>query len=177
MWKNFNAYARRREIVSIVSDYIHVPPAIVFVVMLLVVIFMVLKGIGSSIIALFLFFVYPSYMTFKAMKGGKPDLMLRFGKYWVILGFGLCFCTFTGWLLKRLPLFGLLKCLTGYLAVRDHASMAATVYDNVMQPILSQYESFIDAKLEALQRGVEQTKQELKDTATGSISATKAKEQ
>ncbi len=41
----------------------------------------ILKAVGSSIVVLFLLFVYPAYMTFKALKGEKSEQLLQFGKY------------------------------------------------------------------------------------------------
>ncbi len=163
MWQRVTNYAQRREVVRLVSDRIHVPPAIVFIAMLMVLLIMILRGIGSYYMVLFLLFVYPAYMTFKSLKGGKPELLLRFGKYWVVLGFTAFVYSFTGWLLKMLPFYGILKCTAAYVVVRGDAAGAVSLYDNVVLPLMSQYESFIDSKLEALQKGVEESQRDLSE--------------
>ena len=177
VWESFDHYAHKREIIRIAAEKVHLSAGLVFIGLLTIIFFLLFKGIGSQVISLFLLFVYPSYMTFKALHGGKPELTLRFAKYWIVLGFGTCFFTIFPWLLSAIPLLGFVKCLFAYILVRSSATGAVHIYDGIVMPVLRKYESYIDEKLAELQGEVERSKKDLteaKEQVSASLSKEKA---
>ena len=158
LWEMYNNFANRRELVRITSNTTHIPAAIIFTIILITAVVLLLVGIWTLIISLFMFYVYPAYMTFKALKSGKPELLLRFGKFWVVFGFTVFIYRLTEWLLLSIPFLGLLKCFFAYLMIRNNAAGGVFLYDMIFQPTLGRYELLIDDKLEAMQVEVERGK-------------------
>jgi len=169
----YNNFAENREIVALISRTFHIPPAITFTALLTGILVLLFQGIGTMLISNFFFLFYPAYMTFKSFKSGRPELLLRFGKYWIVLGFTAFFYMFTEWLLQALPFFGFLKVSFAYFLIRNEGWGATYVYDYVVRPIFSRYESFIDARLADIHRTVERTveagKQQIKDVKNAAI--------
>ena len=161
MWEAFTQYAQKREIVRIICEKTGAPPGAVFILILLIAITLLAKGIGSMIVVLFLSFVFPAYLSFKALKADKKEELSQWGKYWVMLSLVVLVYELFDWLLCEIPLFGLIKCLCAYLLVRGNGVHSAFLYDRLVFPLFSQYEGFIDSHFASLQSAVDQEKKDL----------------
>eukprot|EP00831_Metopus_contortus_P013222 TRINITY_DN1534_c0_g1_i1.p1 TRINITY_DN1534_c0_g1~~TRINITY_DN1534_c0_g1_i1.p1 ORF type:complete len:228 (-),score=61.41 TRINITY_DN1534_c0_g1_i1:22-705(-) len=150
MWESFNLYAQKREIIRIVSDKTGVPAGIVFLVILVIALILLLKGIGLLIMVMFLSFIFPAYLTFKALKMETTDNLVRLGKYWVVLSFAVVIYNLLEWFVSDLPFLGLIKMICSYLLVKQGGAGGEYLFDKLIGPIIGNYETFIDNKLEDL---------------------------
>ncbi len=161
MWESFNQYAQKREIIRLISEKTGVPATYVFIALLVVVFLMLFKGICGTLIILFLCFMYPAYLTFKAIKYEQKDTLFRWGKYWVVISFLVFLSQVADFLLSGLPFFGLIESVCAYLLVKAEGSGAVYMYDNVVVPLVTKYESYIDSKLTYIESAVEKEKTEI----------------
>eukprot|EP00831_Metopus_contortus_P013223 TRINITY_DN1534_c0_g1_i2.p1 TRINITY_DN1534_c0_g1~~TRINITY_DN1534_c0_g1_i2.p1 ORF type:complete len:228 (-),score=61.29 TRINITY_DN1534_c0_g1_i2:26-709(-) len=170
MWESFNQYAKKRELIRIVSDKTSVPAGIVFLIILIIATTLLLKGIGSLIMVMFLSFIFPAYLTFKALKMETTDTLIRLGKYWVVLAFAVVTYNLVEWFASDLPFLGIIKMICSYLLVKQSGAGGVYLFDNLFAPLIGRYENYIDSKLEDLHAAAQSNSEdfvEMKDKVAG----------
>lgn len=114
---------------------------------------------GATFISFSVGFLYPAYMSFKAVetKGNKDDDRLWL-TYWVVFGFVHVFDDFLGRILSFLPLYNVLKIAFYIWLFHPKTKGALSFYNKVLKGLLSKYETDIDDGLQKLKDKVDEAK-------------------
>ena len=163
MWEHFTQYAQKRELIRLLSEKTGAPAGVVFIIVLVVVVGLLLHGGIGTYIILFLSFVYPAYLTFKALKDPAQAGLNQWGKYWVTISLIACLYQLLEWLISDVPFIGVVWCLCSYLLVRANGKVAIYLYDSVIEPLFGKYGNYIDSHLEALESQVAKEEKDMKD--------------
>ena len=165
MLESFEAYAKKREIIKIISEKTGIPASAILGAFLLFIIFLLLNGIGGLLVTLFLCFMFPAYLTFKALKeeikAVRENAITNFAKYWIVLSFAVFVYQVIEWFLGDFMFLGIIKFVIAYLMIRRNAMHSVSIFDTLLAPVIAKYESYIDAKLSYLQNAAENEQRNL----------------
>lgn len=138
--------------ISQAADRLHISATLLvaaFVGSLILLLILKLAGFTMNIVVDILGFVYPVYMSYKAINTEDTADDKQWLTYWVVYGF-LQLVEKLFFLEYLIPLYFLFKLLfLWYCACRGGATH---VYKHVIQPSMSQYEQRIDESIDSLSR-------------------------
>ena len=92
-------------------------------------------------------FVYPAYMSFKALETKRKDDDTQWLTYWIIFSMFRIFDGISGIILQFIPIYSILKLVFLVYLYHPRFRGANTVYFYIIQPIFLKYEKKIDEKL------------------------------
>lgn len=119
---------------------------------------------GSTFISFSVGFLYPAYMSFKAIetRDNRQEDRLWL-TYWVVFGLLYVADDFFGIVLSFLPLYNILKVCFYVWLFHPKTKGALTIYDKVVKGVFKRYEPTIDSGLEKLKEKVDEAKPLLAD--------------
>ena len=151
-------YAESQTLIKSASEKTGVPPEYILIGVIIVAIALLYNGFGGLFLILLFGFMYPLYVTFKALKYEKQELLVTCGKYWVVMGFGVTFHEVIEWIAPNFPLFFLLTVVAIILLIRGQFSSSVYIFDNIIMTSLSKLETNIDSALTSVQKNAEENK-------------------
>jgi len=108
---------------------------------------LVITGIASDFITAIMGFLYPAYMSFKALETPDDGDDIQWLTYWVVFVLISFLDSVFGTVLSLIPLYHLVK-LVFYVYLFYPKSKGATViYNSFLRPLIQKYEGQIDATL------------------------------
>ena len=121
--------------------------------------FLVVFEYGSTFIVFTIGFLYPAYMSFKAVESRdniKDDR--RWLTYWLVFGFVHVFDDFFGIILSFVPFYNMFKILFYIWMFHPRSEGAIFVYEKFIKGLLAKYENEIDSKLQKIKQKVDEAK-------------------
>lgn len=139
---------------------------IAFTLITLVSLFIVFEY-GMSWFAFGVGFLYPAYMTFKAMETEEDDREndRLWMTYWIVFSVVNTFDRFLSFILTIIPFYNFLKIVFYVWMFHPKTKGAYIVYNKVIRKILKKYESDIDSKLNNISKTIDDAAPILKDAA------------
>jgi len=104
-----------------------------------------LLNVGSSLICNFVGFLYPAYMSFKALETSGSGDDKQWLTYWVVYSLFTVLDTFIGFTLSFIPFYYFIKLAFFVYLFHPQTLGASVIYDKVIQPVLKKYEGDIDS--------------------------------
>lgn len=93
-------------------------------------------------------YLYPAYMSFKAVRADDPDLHSQWLVYWIVNTAFTVGELFTDQLLTWVPAYYELKIAFVAWLVLPRFKGAAWIYSTLLAPYLTKYEAHIDAQID-----------------------------
>ena len=162
--EGLNEYAEKHNFIKSIAAKLDTPPGYVLIVFVALALILIYNGIGGLIMLIVFGFIYPAYMTLKAVKYEDQELLLRFGKYWGIIGLGVALHEIVKWFMPEFPFLGLITVVTTSFLARSKAAGAIFIYDSFVLSTLNKIESTIDSILTSIKEEVSKEKANLEDT-------------
>ena len=106
--EKLNNYAESQEFIKSLSAKTGVPAGYILIGLVIIVIALLYNGVGGLAIILLLGFMYPAYVTFKAVKYNNQELMFKFAKFWTVMAFGIVLHELLEWFMPDFPLFNII---------------------------------------------------------------------
>ena len=103
-----------------------------------------LFGVGSQVICNLVGFLYPAFMSFKALEDGDEGDHRQWLTYWVVFS---CFNlaeSFIDYILYWVPLFYIVKVFVLWWMFSDRFKGATVIYENLIAPFGRKYKEQID---------------------------------
>jgi len=123
-------------------------------------------GYGSSFLQFLVGFLYPAYMSFKAIENTRDSeddkLWLT---YWVVFSFLYVFDGIIGYVLSIIPFAGLLKIPFIIWLFHPKTKGALLIYNRVVRDILRKYEGQIDSGIAKAQKALNEVQPGLDNAA------------
>eukprot|EP00826_Nyctotherus_ovalis_P012060 TRINITY_DN13147_c0_g1_i22.p1 TRINITY_DN13147_c0_g1~~TRINITY_DN13147_c0_g1_i22.p1 ORF type:complete len:182 (-),score=62.09 TRINITY_DN13147_c0_g1_i22:131-676(-) len=153
-------YANDKEFIRKLSHKIGIPAGYVLISLVLLGGALLYSGFGGLLLVLSAGFLYPAYMTFKALKKNNHDLLANYSKYWVIMSVGVVVHELLAWLVPGFRPFNFLVLGAILLLLKSHAATATTIYDSLIVPTLKKLESDVDSTLKTVESAVAKKEKE-----------------
>lgn len=117
-----------------------------------------LIGYGGTWLSFLVGFLYPAYMSFKAIESKEDsDDDKQWLTYWVVFGFMHVFSWLIDLVLSILPFYTIIKTAFYVWLFHPKTKGALVIYNKVIKDLLSKYESKIDEQLDGLKKKVAET--------------------
>ncbi|EAR87858.1 HVA22/TB2/DP1 family protein (macronuclear) [Tetrahymena thermophila SB210] len=129
---------------------IPVKPSHIILSLSAVLVLLSLLNVGSSLICNIVGFIYPAYMSFKALETTDNKDDKQWLTYWVVYSLFTVMDSFIGFTLSFIPFYYFLKLAFFVYLFHPKTLGAVVVYDKVVQPLLKKYESDIDQNINKL---------------------------
>jgi len=113
-------------------------------------------GFASSFLTAVFGFLYPAYMSFKALESTDSKDDEQWLTYWVVFIFVNFLDNVVGIFFSIIPLYHLIKLLFYIYLYYPRSQGATVVYKRFLQPILKKYSGTIDAYAEKIESKIEQ---------------------
>ena len=120
----------------------------------LILLIFVLLEYGSFIITSLLGFLYPAYMSFKAVESTGTDDDTQWLTYWVVYSFFTVFNDMIIYCLGFIPFYYIVKAVLYVWMFHPRTKGAVLLYAKVIRPLLQKYEGKIDSYSRAAEEGV-----------------------
>lgn len=134
-------------------------------VMTIVLIFAVI-GFGGKWLAFLIGFLYPAYMSFKAIETeNETDDDKQWLTYWVVFSFMHVFDSLINFVLSIIPLYNVLKIAFNVWLWHPKTRGALVIYNNVIKNFLKKYEGVIDDQLEGIKKKVDEAQPMINNAA------------
>lgn len=149
------------------SDKAHVKPGHIGLGVLALALILVLLGYGTSLIAFMVGFLYPAYMSFKALESKESnDDDKHWLTYWVVFGSMNVFDRIINFVFSFVPFLSLVK--IGFYIYLFHPKTkgALTVYQSFLRPTLNKYQNKIDENISKIGDQVEKVGGQVVKNAT-----------
>eukprot|EP00826_Nyctotherus_ovalis_P042739 TRINITY_DN4443_c0_g1_i3.p2 TRINITY_DN4443_c0_g1~~TRINITY_DN4443_c0_g1_i3.p2 ORF type:complete len:188 (-),score=48.60 TRINITY_DN4443_c0_g1_i3:165-728(-) len=161
--EKINEYAMKRNFIRGASEKTGVPGGYILIGLVLLILVLLYSGIGTFFALLILAFLYPAYLTFKALKYSNQELLVRIGKFWTVMGFAVALHRVIEWLAPEIPLFELATIVCSFILIKSQAAGAVYVYETLILPCLGKLESSVDGALTHVEETVNKEKDGLAD--------------
>lgn len=101
---------------------------------------------GAKLVTDLVSFVYPAYMSFKAIDSGDPEADTQWLTYWVVYGFCSIVESIASFIIGWIPMYFVFK--VSFFVWLYHPSFlgAGVVYTNVLRPIVMPYVESVTKK-------------------------------
>ena len=109
---------------------------------------LILTGIASQFITAVVGFLYPAYMSFKALETKDEEDDAQWLTYWVVFVLMSFLDGLLGSFLSLIPLYYLAKLVFYVYLFYPKSRGAVVIYQNLLRPLLKKYEVQIDTTLE-----------------------------
>ena len=149
-------YANTKELIRKISQKLNVSSGYTLVGLILLGLIILFSC--RTILILASGFLYPAYMTCKALKGNDSELLKRYGKYWVMLSLCLIANKMLGFLMEPFSLLNLGAIL---LLLRSDASLATTLYDSLAVHLMENFEPQIDSAINSVKEKIKEKEEEI----------------
>lgn len=131
-----------------VAQKLNIKPGHIVGASFIVGLLLIITGIASDYITAIMGFLYPAYMSFKALETSDGADDVQWLTYWVVFIFVTFMDDVLGMFLSLIPLYHLVK-LVFYVYLFYPKSKGATmIYHSFVRPILKKYETQIDQTLQ-----------------------------
>ena len=135
----------------------HVKPAYFGLGAIAVASLFALVGYGSTILFFLIGFLYPAYMSYKAIETkSDPDDDKQWLTYWVVFSFIHVFDPILNIVLSVIPFTLILKLAFNIWLLHPKTKGALLIYNRVIRDLLKKYESKIDSHLDNVKKTVEE---------------------
>lgn len=114
-----------------------------------------LLNIGASLICDFIGFIFPAYMSFKAIESPSLSDDKQWLTYWVVFSFCTVTDSFLGFLTSAIPFFYFIKLAFFVYLFHPRTQGASLIYNKLIRQMLTKYEANIDKKIETIKNQVE----------------------
>ncbi|EGR33531.1 TB2 HVA22 family protein, putative [Ichthyophthirius multifiliis] len=111
---------------------------------------LVLCSIWETLICDLVGFVYPAYMSFKALETQRTDDDKQWLTYWVVYSFFTVFDDLLYYLLSFIPFYYLIKITFYVYMFHPNIQGAAHIYTQVLAPFLRKHQNKIDQNISDL---------------------------
>lgn len=126
--------------------------------------FFALLGYGGTWLSFLVGFLYPAYMSFKAIESKEDsDDDKQWLTYWVVFGFMHVFDWLIDVVISIIPFHTVLKTLFYIWLFHPKTKGALTLYNKFIKDLLSKYESKIDEQLDGLKKKIEESQPALQN--------------
>ena len=123
-------------------------------------------GFGSSFLQFLVGFLYPAYMSFKAIENTKEtDDDKLWLTYWVVFSFLYVFDGIISYVLSIIPFAGLLKIPFIIWLFHPKTKGALLIYNRVVRDLLRKYEGQIDSGIAKAQKALNEVQPNLDNAA------------
>ncbi|KRX06926.1 hypothetical protein PPERSA_07089 [Pseudocohnilembus persalinus] len=137
------------------------PAHIVFILLVFSVILLVLN-LGSFIIGSLVGFLYPAYMSFKALESKESRDDKQWLTYWIIVSFMTVFDNLIQLVLYFIPAYQFFKVIFYVYLFHPKTRGAEQIYNSVLENFLTKYESTIDDLIKRAEGGFNKYKDDAK---------------
>lgn len=138
---------------------------IVLIFGLLLVLFTTFTAIGRGIVLSLIFFFYPAYKSFEALKTEHYSDDKKWLTYWVVFGFMFAFDGvfrfFLGWMWG----YGLIRLVVLAYALHPALGGHEKIYNVVLKPFLDKYEDNVDQYINKAEKELQKKLKEGKNYA------------
>ena len=153
-------YANQKEPLRKLSQQLGISAGYILIASILLGIALMYSGFGGLLLILVSGFLYPGYMTFKALKKDDHEALTRYSKYWIILSIGVVAHELLLWLMPNYQLFTIFSLGGILLLLKSDAAIATTIYDSLIMPTINKYESHVDSTLNVAKEKVDEVQKE-----------------
>jgi len=108
---------------------------------------LIIAGVGSSLLTGVMGFLYPAYMSFKALETDGDDDDKQWLTYWVVFVFVDFLDDILGMVLSMIPLYHLFKMVFYIYLFYPKTKGALKIYHLLIRPLLKKYEGDVDSLL------------------------------
>lgn len=105
-------------------------------------------------------YLYPAYLSYKALKARDARTLVHCLQYWAVLGIYSCVELFTDMFLFWFPFYYELKLLFVLWLVLPFTNGATVIYRTLLHPTFEHHEKHIDVALQQIQTSAKQTSTE-----------------
>lgn len=127
-----------------VSDKTGLKVSYIMAIFFTILLIFVLLEWGSFLITSLVGFVYPAYMSFKAIESSDSNDDTQWLTYWVVYAFFTVFNDIVVYCLGFIPFFYILKVALYIWMFHPRTKGAVLVYSKAIKPLLTRYEGKID---------------------------------
>lgn len=129
------------------SSKIGLKPRIILGVSFLVLVLLILLEIGSYFLTSFAGYLYPAYMSFKAIESKEKRDDTQWLTFWIVYTIFSIFDPVLSFVLSFLPFFNLLKLFFFIYLFHPKSRGAETIYNVIIKRLLKLVESHVDSSL------------------------------
>ena len=138
-----------------VCEKIKVKPSHVGLIIISFAILFVVLEYGVYWIAFAVGFLYPAYMSFKALETFESEDDKQWITYWIVFTCLNVLDKLINTILSMIPMYNFIKILFYIWLFHPTKRGATVIYEKLLRPVLKKYEMEIDSKLEKLGKAVE----------------------
>ena len=99
--------------------------------------------------------------------------MLKFGKIWTVMAFGIVLHELLEWFMPEFPLFNIITIVALLFMVKSQASLSVYLFDTLITPILTKVEPSLDSALTSVEGSMEKQKDGLAEVGKKIIDSAK----
>jgi len=110
--------------------------------------FLIITGLGSDFVTALIGFLYPAYMSFKALESPEAEDDIQWLTYWVVFVLLNFLDSVLGMVLSLIPLYHLAKLVLYVYLFYPKSKGATVIYNSFIRPLLKKYEGQIDQALD-----------------------------
>ena len=111
---------------------------------------MLLSSVWARLIGNFLAYLYPAYMTFKAVQGRDKNVHAQWLTYWIVNSYFIVLEIIGDNILSGIPLYYEIKIALLIWLVTPRFRGSEKIYRQVIHPYLTKYETDIDKSINTL---------------------------
>ena len=134
-----NKEAEKIAFLKFISDKTKIPPAYFMIATLLVLVFIVVLGIGSSFVSRLIGVLYPSIKSIQALETRNKDDDKQWLTYWCIFGLFIMLDEFAYFLLDLIPLYYFGKVCFLIWLFNPTTQGATLLYQALVKPLYKKY--------------------------------------
>ena len=133
------------------ADKLKVKVSYLVLGLIVVLLLMIVLEFGSSLLTSIIGFLYPAFMSFKAIESKDTDDDRQWLTYWVVFSFFTVFDPLLNTVLFFIPMYYLFKVLIYVWLFHPYTKGAEKVYTSFLRSLFLKNERYIDSKVKDIQ--------------------------